>query len=180
MIPIKTDRLLIRLAIPEDAEAIYGYRSDFEENKYQGWFPSSAQEVYDYLKNMPGTLDVADVCYQFAILVPDQNKLIGDMGIIFTNHDNLQAEVGCTLSKEFQGKGYATEALKGMIQYLFDSLGKHRVVASLDPRNGSSERLIKRLGFRKEAYFKESYYMRGEWVDDMTYAMLRDEWTDNG
>lgn len=176
MIDIKTDRLIIRLAKPDDAEAIYSYRSDFIENKYQGWFPDSAKEVRDYISNMPGTIDVADICFQFAIIGREEKRLIGDMGIVFTNHDNSQAEIGCTLHKDYQGKGYATEALKAIVNYLFIALNKHRIVASVDPRNIASLKLIERLGFRKEAHFKESYYLRGEWVDDIIYAMLKKEW----
>ncbi|MCC8145077.1 MAG: GNAT family N-acetyltransferase [Bacteroidales bacterium] len=176
---IETDRLVIRLAKPDDAEAIYSYRSDFIENKYQGWFPDSVKEVRDYINNMPKTIDVADVCFQFAIISVDENRLIGDMGIIFTNHKNMQAEIGCTLHKNYKGKGYATEALKAMTNYLFVSLDKHRIVASVDPRNTASIRLIERLGFRKEAHFKESYYLRGEWADDIIYAMLKREWVTN-
>jgi len=87
----------------------------------------------------------------------------------------MQAEIGCTLSKNYQNQGYATEALGAMIEYLFLTLNKHRIIASVDPRNTASIRLIERLGFRKEAHFKESYYLRGEWVDDIIYAMLRTE-----
>ncbi len=173
---IETKRLIIRLAQPEDAEAIYSYRSDVVANRYQGWFPASVEEVRDYISNMPQTLDVADTCFQFAIIGVEENRLIGDMGIIFTNHSNTQAEVGCTLHTDYQGKGYATEALKAMVDYLFVKLGKHRIIASVDPRNKASIQLIERLGFRKEAHFKESYYLRGEWVDDIRYAMLRKEW----
>jgi RimJ/RimL family protein N-acetyltransferase len=176
MINIRTDRLIIRLAKSEDAEAIYSYRSDLIENKYQGWFPDSVKEVSDYINNMPETIDVADICFQVAIIGIDEKRLIGDMGIVFTNYDNSQAEIGCTLHKDYQGKGYATEALKAMVNYLFVTLNKHRVVASIDPRNITSIQLIERLGFRKEAHFKESYYLRGEWVDDIIYAMLQTEW----
>lgn len=173
---IKTERLIIRLAEPEDAEAIFSYRSDFIENKYQGWFPNSVEEVRNYICNMPKTIDIADICFQFAIINTDENRLIGDMGISFTSHDKSQAEIGCTLYKKYQRKGYATEALKAMVNYLFVTLKKHRIIASVDPRNTASCRLIERLNFRKEAHFKESYYLRGEWVDDIIYAMLRKEW----
>lgn len=173
---IKTKRLIIRLAEPEDAEAIFSYRSDFIENRYQGWFPDSAEEVRNYISTMPETMDVSNVCFQFAITDVSENRLIGDMGIIFTSHDRMQAEVGCTLHKAYHRKGYATEALSAMIGYLFKVLKKHRIIASIDPRNTASIRLIERLGFRKEAYFKESYYLHGEWADDMVYAMLRTEW----
>ena len=175
---IITDRLIIRFAKPDDAEAIYSYRSDVIVNQYQGWFPESAEEVRDYIKNMPTTFDVANVCLQFAIIKKDENLLIGDMGIIFSNHNNLQAEIGCTLHKDLQGKGYATEALRAMINIFFLTLNKHRVIASIDPENTASIRLIERLGFRKEGHFKESYFLRGEWVDDVIYAILRKEWID--
>lgn len=174
---IKTGRLIIRLAEPEDAEGIFSYRSDLVENKYQGWFPASVDEVRTYISHMPETMDIANVCFQFVIILVDENKLIGDMGIIFTNHNNMQAEIGCTLRKYYQKKGYATEALKAMVEFLFGTLDKHRIIASIDPRNTASIRLIERLEFRKEAHFKESYYLRGEWVDDIIYAKLKTEWT---
>lgn len=87
---LKSERLNIRLALPEDAEAIYSYRSDAFENRYQGWFPESVEEVRDYIINMPRTIEAADTCFQFAIIRTDDNQLIGDMGIVFTNHDNMQ------------------------------------------------------------------------------------------
>lgn len=49
----------------------------------------------------------------------------------------------------------------------------------VDTRNTSSIRLIERLGFRKEAHFKKSYYLRREWVDDVIYAKLKTEWINN-
>ena len=177
--PIKTERLIIRLAEPEDAESIFSYRSDFAENKYQGWFPDSVEEVRDYISNMPATMDIANICFQFTIILADENRLIGDMGISFTNHNNMQAELGCTLHKDYQKKGYATEALKAIVDYLFGTLDKHRIIASVDPRNTASIQLIERLGFRKEAHFKESYYLRGDWVDDIIYVQLKTEWGNN-
>ena len=54
----------------------------------------------------------------------------------------MQVEVGCTLNKTFQGKGYATEALTAMVNYFFTILKKHRIVASIDPRNTASIRLM--------------------------------------
>lgn len=176
---IKTGRLKIRLAIPDDAEAVYAYRSDAFENRYQGWFPESVEEVRNYLREMPHTLEIADICFQFAIILSKENRLIGDLGIVFTNHENRQAEIGCTLHKDFQGNGYATEALHAMVDFLFMRLGKHRVIASVDPRNRASVQLIERLGFRKEAHFKESYYLHGEWADDLIYALLGSEWRRN-
>ncbi|MCC8153373.1 MAG: GNAT family N-acetyltransferase [Tannerellaceae bacterium] len=175
MKPIQTDRLMVRLAELEDAEAIYSYRSDVLANKYQGWFPGSIEEVRDYMVHMPRILDVVDICFQFAIVELTGNRLIGDMGISFTGHEGMQAEIGYTLHPDFQGKGYATEAVNAMMEYLFIVLKKHRIIASVDPRNTASIRLLERLSFRKEAHFRESYFLRGEWTDDVVYAMLEKE-----
>lgn len=168
--------MVIRTALPEDAPAIYAYRSDHEANKYQGWFPESEKEVRDYILSMPAHLNAPDTCYQIALLRRSDSTLIGDMGIVFTSHANKQADLGCTLDKRYHGKGYAAEAMRAMLNYLFIDLDKHRIVASIDPRNAPSVRLVERLGFTKEAYFRESYYNRGEWTDDLLYAMLQREW----
>lgn len=77
----------------------------------------------------------------------------------------------------FQGRGLATEAVVGLLDCLFVRLGKHRVVASVDPRNLASVRLLKRLGMREEAHFRESLLFKGDWVDDAVFAILASEWT---
>lgn len=59
------------------------------------------------------------------------------------------------LSLNSQGKGYATEAAIGVIDYLFSDLKKHRITASVDPINIKSVALLERIGMRKEAHFNE-------------------------
>lgn len=101
---INTERLTIRLAETEDAISIFSYRSDFIENKYQGWFPNSVEEVCEYISNMPRTMNIANTYIQFAIILKEENKLIGDLGINFTNYENMQTEIGCTLHKNHKKK----------------------------------------------------------------------------
>jgi RimJ/RimL family protein N-acetyltransferase len=66
--------------------------------------------------------------------------------------------------------------LTEIIDYIINHLNKHRIIASIDPRNNDSIRLIERLGFRKEAYFIKSLFFHGEWADDLIYAILAEEW----
>lgn len=94
----------------------------------------------------------------------------------FLDDEKYQVEIGFTLDKNEQGKGFASEAVKETINFLFNDLNKRRIIASIDPRNGKSIALVERLGFRKEAHFKESLLINGEWVDDVVYAVLKDEW----
>ena len=173
---ITTDRLVVRPAELGDEAAIYFYRSNFVDNKYQGWFPDSIEEVREHIvSNHSQNVDISGMWLQFAIIDISANKLIGDIGVNLSK-DSVQVEVGCTLDKAFQGKGYATEALGAMVDYLFRTLKKHRITASIDPRNTASIRMVERLGFKKEAHFKESLFIRGEWVDDVVYVILEKEW----
>ena len=114
--------------------------------------------------------------FQLVIIEKQSDKLIGDIGLHFFDVEHQQVEIGCTLDKNFQGKGFATEALAAVFDYLFQKLNKNRVITSIDPENKNSIRLVKRLGFRKEAHFVESIFMNGKWVDDLIYALLEKDW----
>ena len=103
-----------------------------------------------------------------------EGQLIGDVGIHFLEDE--QMEIGYTLSPDYQGRGYAIEAVQAVVEYLFSALKKHRVTASVDPDNGPSIKLLEKMGFRKEAHFIKSFRMNGQWFDDYVYAMLEEEW----
>jgi len=91
----------------------------------------------------------------------------------FFESDNKQVEIGCTLDKHFQNKGYATEALKAVIDYWFNTLN-----APLLPLLILGIRFLllsRRIGFGKEVHFVESLFVNGGWVDDLIYAILQKE-----
>ncbi|MDA3879372.1 MAG: GNAT family protein [Prolixibacteraceae bacterium] len=170
-----TKRLKLRPTLKGDKAAIFEYRSDSETNRFQGWIPQSPDDIdlfiskLSYEPNQPGSW------FQIMIIEKKTGQIIGDLGMHFSD-DLKQAEVGCTLNKIYHGKGFATEALSKVVDYLFNELDKHRVFASVHPQNSSSINLLERLGFRKEAHFVESYYNNGIWEDDVIYAILKCEW----
>lgn len=171
-----TERLYIRPVSIDDKKAMFGYRSDADTNKYQGWIPKTIQDVEVFIGKVADTLNIPETWFQFVIIEQESNTLIGDIGIHFSDEESRQVEIGCTLNKDYQGKGYATEALREVIDYMVSVLNKHRITTSIDPLNDSSIRLVSRLGFRKEAHFIESLFLNGAWVDDLVYALLAKEW----
>ena len=171
---IATARLILRLAIPEDAEAIFAYRSHPVTNRYQGWIPASVEEVREALK--ANTPDRPDRWLQFAIVEATENKVIGDVSMHYTSATQMQAEIGCALDRRYHRQGYAEEAVSALLDYLFRMLQLHRVEVSIDPRNVATTRLAERLGFRKEGLLLENFWLRGEWVDSVVYAILQREW----
>jgi RimJ/RimL family protein N-acetyltransferase len=74
------------------------------------------------------------------------------------------------------GRGYATEAANLMLGLGFSGLGLHRIVARIDERNEASVRLARRLGMRQEARLVSNELFKGEWSNELDFAMLADEW----
>ncbi|WP_319479243.1 GNAT family protein [uncultured Draconibacterium sp.] len=171
---LNTKRLVLRPLTINDKHSLLAYRSDAEANKYQGWIPKTLDDVEIFFGKLSAECNVPDTWFQLAVVEKNNNELIGDIGIHFI--DEQQVEIGYTIAKQHQGLGFATEASKAVIDYLFGALKKHRITASIDPENIASVALLEKLGFRKEAHLKESLLINGQWVDDVIYALLAKEW----
>lgn len=172
-----TSRLIVRRLVLTDAPALFHIRSQIAITQFQVWEPQSVDEVVAFIEEQT-TLDVEepDTWFQLAITLKETELLVGDCGLHFLKHDPHQSEIGFNLAPDQQGKGYATEALTAVLDFLFSSLGKHRVSASTDPRNEPAIKLLRALGMRQEALFRESFWFKGEWTDDLVFAILRSEW----
>jgi RimJ/RimL family protein N-acetyltransferase len=171
-----TRRLCLRSIRLEDATDVARYRSDPEVARFQTWEPKDVAEVMAFVRsqlmlqpNMPGSW------YQLTVVKRLEGTVIGDCGLHFPDHETDQAEVGITLDRAYHRQGYATEALAAVLSYLFEDLGKHRVYARVDPRNQASIALLERLGMRYEGRLRETVRLRGEWADDLMYAILAHE-----
>ncbi|HEU5474327.1 MAG TPA: GNAT family N-acetyltransferase, partial [Actinophytocola sp.] len=96
--------------------------------------------------------------------------LIGDIGICL--HDNrMQAELGFTVARPYQGQGYGTEAVRCVLDRVFGT-GVRRVSADCDARNTASAKLLDRLGFRREGRRVQHTWVKGEWTDDLLFGLL--------
>jgi RimJ/RimL family protein N-acetyltransferase len=174
---ISTDRLLAKGLKVHDSERVFRYRSLPEVYRYQSWRPETQAEVADFIQRATVLgFDVVDSWYQLGMYIRVTEELIGDVGLHFLPPDNEQTEMGFTVAPEHQRKGYALEAVRAVIDHLFGTMHKHRIVASVDPQNVGSIALLEKLGMRKEGLFKRSVKIRGQWEDDVVYAVLREEW----
>ncbi|WP_461636964.1 GNAT family N-acetyltransferase [Labilibaculum euxinus] len=174
---LHSKRLCLQTIQNKHTKEVFDYRSDAKTNQYQGWIPKNIDDVYDFINNkVSKSIDQIDTWYQLVIICREDQKVIGDIGIHFLDADEKQVELGCTLAKSYHGKGFANEALSEVIKFLFTDLNKHRITASVDPANIKSIAMLERLDFRKEAHFIKSIFVDGEWIDDVIYAILKDEW----
>ena len=174
---LSTTRLRLDALRDSDADTLFQYRSDPAVARYQGWCPASREEALDFIAaQQRASVDIPDSWLQRAIRLAGDGSLIGDLGLHLPADADGSYEFGITIAPTYQGNGYAREAVRALLDFLFCTLGAHRVHASIDPRNIASAALLRSLGMRQEAHFRESFKMRGEWVDDVIFALLAQEW----
>ncbi len=174
---LNTSRLRLDALQPADAEALFGYRADPDVARFQGWRPAGVTDAADFIERQAGaSLDTPDSWFQRAIRLCDGEELIGDLGIHLPADAEGSVEFGVSIAPAYQGRGYASEALRAVFALVFGQLGRHRVHASVDPRNLASMALLRALGMRQEAHHRESLWLHGEWVDDVVFALLASEW----
>lgn len=109
------------------------------------------------------------------LVVEVSGRVVGDVAVGIEDQGR-QATVGYSIAVSEQGNGYATEAVAAVIGALFAEPGMHRIVASIDPQNTASRRVLEKLGFRFEGRSLQSAFVRGEWADDDRFAMLASEY----
>ena len=170
-------RLVLRRFRPSDLAAFCGYRSDPRVARYQDWESCSEEEGRQLLEQqMTLHPDVPGTWFQVAIELAEAGALIGDCGLHTLADRPRQAEIGFTVARDHQGKGYATEAVARLLEYAFGTLEKHRVIAVTDARNLPAARVLERVGMRREGHFIENIWFKGGWGDEYQYAVLEREW----
>ncbi len=174
--PVLTDRLTLRLLENRDVDAAHRIMSDPEVVRYQLFEPRSRETVIEKVAEYGSatTLAVDGDYLQPAIVVDD--VVVGWIYFKLVSIADLTAEIGWALGREFQGRGYASEAAEAILHLAFGPLGLHRVFAELDPRNAASVTLCLRLGMRHEAHFVEHMMFKGAWADTGIYGILDREW----
>ena len=155
---LETPRLVLRRSRPEDAEAISRYRSDPDVHRYQGWetigLEDTRRSIEEMLPHHPGE---PDRWFQFSVDEAGSGRLVGDVGLNPAGDEPGVVKVGYTIAPEFQGRGYATEAMAGLIGYAFDTLGADTIRAYADARNVPSIRVAEKLGMRPVERIERAY-----------------------
>jgi RimJ/RimL family protein N-acetyltransferase len=167
--PIATERLVLRRTEPGDAEAISVYRSIPHVGLYQGWRRTDPtflrREFEEMARRSPG--DPGWV--QFTVLEREGGRLVGDVGLSPAEGEPTVIKVGYTMDPAAQGRGYATEAVRALVRYAFDTLDAEVVRAYADAENLPSIRVAEKAGLRLvERFDRETW--RG-----VRYEIRRDD-----
>ena len=171
---METERLSIRRFRPDDWQDLYEYLSQGEVVKYEPY------GVFTEVASKQEAINRSENDAFWAVCLLGSGKLIGNVYLAKNDFDTW--ELGYVFNANFQGKGYATEAVRALLDYIFGEKNARRVVAMCNPLNESSWRLLERLGMRREGHLRQNIYFKkdqnGEpiWADTYEYAILATEW----
>jgi RimJ/RimL family protein N-acetyltransferase len=175
--PVTTERLAIRSLTVDDLSRHHTIFSNPDTVRYLYEEPLTLQGAEEHLaRRCKVDLPQDGEWLNLGVEVAGEGVLIGELGVAMLSEANRHCEIGYVFDPTFSGHGYATEATAFVVDVAFTFLNAHRVSARLDARNFASQRLLERLGMRREGHLKENEYVKGEWTDEAIYATLVDEW----
>ena len=177
--PLRTTRLTIRPATPEDVEATWRIRRLPEVGRWITRWPTE-RAAYAEAFCAPERLPLTLVYERDGTVIGDLMLRVEDAWAqteVADDARGVQAELGWTLDPALGGHGYATEAVAELVRACFEELGLRRVLANCFADNTASWRLMERLGMRRELVtVRESLHRELGWVDGLGYALLAEEW----
>jgi RimJ/RimL family protein N-acetyltransferase len=176
--PLLTDRLLLRTFEEGDLDALTEIESRPEVARFLYWEPRTREQVRESLaRKMTGhTLHAAGDTLTFAVVVRESGDLVGSVNLTWTSELHRQGEIGYMLNPLHEGHGYATEAVRRLLELGFGDLRLHRIIGRMEARNSASARVLERLGMRREAELRENEWVKDEWQSELVYAILSREW----
>ena len=180
--PLETDRLFLRVVSVADAEFIVRY---YRENKeyLAPWEPARSKEFYTVpfwrntlQKARQDFLDGKSMRCVFSLKSSAPDAIIGVANFNNMIRGVFQAcHLGYSIDHRYQGQGLMSEALRKAIDFAFEQLQLHRIMANYMPRNERSGRLLRKLGFTPEGYARDYLKIAGKWEDHILTALVRPE-----
>jgi RimJ/RimL family protein N-acetyltransferase len=175
--PLTTERLIIRALTPDDLDRHHALFSNPDVVRYLYFGPFDRPGAQDHLsRRSDAQLPSEGGWINFGVEIRGEGVLIGELAMGFISAAHAHYEVGYVFDPDYAGRGYATEGAAMIVELAFSGLGAHRVSGRLDARNDPSARVLEKLGMRREGLFVENEYVKGEWTDELVYAILAPEW----
>lgn len=166
-------KIILKTIQKTDAEDLYENIKDKEISKYSGPYSStSIRNAIKYIKKCSDNIQKKE-SYCLGIYLKENNKLIGNIGLIDLDWKNKKCEIGFWIGKNFWNKGYMTEAVLLITEYGFKTLNLHKISAVFHEQNIGSEKVLIKSGFKKEGILKDSIFLEGKYFNEIIYGKIK-------
>jgi ribosomal-protein-alanine N-acetyltransferase len=175
---LETERFVLRALAPTDAPALLRIMGDPLVTRYFGRGP---METLDEAAEQINKIQLAFAAHEgirWAITRRGEDHMLGSCGFWRLVLPHFTAEIGYELGREHWGQGIMPEVARAVLGYGFATIGLHRVEAQIHPANGGSRRVLEKLGFVQEGYFRQHYYepAEGIFTDTAVFSLLKADW----
>jgi RimJ/RimL family protein N-acetyltransferase len=173
---LRGERVSLRQLREEDADALFHVFSDPEVTRYWSSPPMTDRIEARALLAEIDTLREEGTLLQWGIVEAGGGSVVGTATLADINREHRRAELGFALRRGLWGRGLASEAVSLLLDQAFGAMGLHRIEADTDPGNQSAMRLLERLGFRREGYLPQRWFVGGQWHDTVLFGLLKPDW----
>ena len=173
---LETRDLILRRPRRGDAADIFEYSSDPEVSRYVLWDPHrSLADAQYFVRELRRRIRLGWPS-SWVVVLRQTGKVIGTIGYVCWSSDHGYAELGYSFSRRYWNRGYATQALGAVVDVSFRRLPFNRLEAQHDVRNPASGRVMEKCGLRREGILRGRVRNKGEYVNVVLYAILREDW----
>jgi len=175
---LETERLILRKFMLDDFPDVHSYASVSKNTIYMVWGPNTTEQSQAFI-SMAISKAEENPCtnYQYAAVLKETGNLVGACNLALSGDE---AEIGWILHRNYWKQSYGTEMGKALLELGFDELRLHRILAHCDAENIGSYRVMDKIGMRREGLFFESRPAHKQsdkkYSDELSYAILKDEW----
>ena len=174
---LTTSRLLLREFAESDWQAVFQYQSDPAYLRYHPCSHRNELDVRSFVRMfIEWSMEVPRKKYQFAIILKNEQRLIGNCGVRMQTPHAQIADIGYEIDRRYWGQGYATEAARALLAFGFNQLHLHRIWAYCIAENTASAHVLEKIGMVYEGLQRETEHMKNRWWDTLHYAILEHEW----
>ena len=174
---IETHRLILRRFGIADAEDMFeNWAGDPEVTRFLTWPTHTCVEVSGMVLNdwIPRYEDGG--FFNWAIELKETGRVIGNISVVKLNEATKAADIGYCLGRAFWGRGIMPEALRAVMDYLFDTVELNRVAACHDVNNPKSGRVMKKAGMSREGILRGAGKNNQGICDEVWYSTLKRDW----
>lgn len=174
---LPTARLLLRGFKPEDEAAFQAFATEEDFWKFLPGPALNNELVARFIAaRVEEAANPSGRDWVFAVEEVAMQRAIGMVRLSIASSEHRQGNIGFSMDGRIRGRGYASEAMRALLDFGFITLGLHRITALADVENARSHVVLEKLGFRREGILRQNFHMRGAWRDSDLFALLRSEW----
>lgn len=178
---IDTERLILRpFQYTDDEDMLANWIGDsaiqslISEPVY-----TTKEEVKELLDKWIDQYEKQDY-YRWAVIEKESGICMGQIAIFLVDNKNHFCEIEYALGSRFHRRGYATEAVKAILEFSFNKVNFHKVQVCHKDGNVASQGVIRKCGFTFEGTLRDFFFMDGKYVSRLYYSMLKSEYMNPG